>query len=49
MDFNSGKALLEICDRESLPISEVMRKREQFLKETTGEECDRKMKKALDI
>ena len=49
MDFNSGKALLEMCEREKLPISEVMRKREQFLKEITREECDRKMKKALDI
>ena len=35
MDFNSGKALLEMCEREKLPISEVMRKREQFLKEIT--------------
>lgn len=49
MDFNSGKALLEMCERKKLPISEVMRKREQFLKEITREECDRKMKKALDI
>ncbi|MCI6044043.1 L-serine ammonia-lyase, iron-sulfur-dependent, subunit alpha [bacterium] len=49
MDFNSGRSLLEICDREKLPISEVMRRREQFLKEITREECDRKMKKALDI
>ena len=49
MDFNSGRSLLEICDREKMPISEVMRRREQFLKEITREECDRKMKKALDI
>lgn len=49
MDFNSGKSLLELCEKENLPISEIMRRREEFLKDITGEECDRKMKKALDI
>lgn len=49
MDFNSGKALLELCERENQPISEVMRKREQFLKNITREECDAKMKRALEI
>lgn len=49
MDFNSGKALLELCERENLPISEVMRIREQFLKSMTREECDGKMRRALEI
>lgn len=49
MDFNSGKSLLELCEKENLPISEIMRRREEFLKDINGEECDRKMKKALDI
>ena len=49
MDFNSGKALLELCEQENLPISSVMRKREEFLVNMTAEECDQKMHKALDI
>lgn len=49
MDFHSGKALLEICEQKNMPISEVMRRREEFLKDTSEEECDRKMKKALEI
>ncbi len=34
MDFNSGKSLLEICEKEGLPISAIMRKREEFLMST---------------
>lgn len=49
MDFNSGKSLLEICEKEGLPISAVMRKREEFLMDMTSCACDEKMKKALEI
>lgn len=49
MDFTSGKALLEICERERLPISQVMRRREMFLKDMPEAECGRKMRKALEI
>lgn len=49
MDFNSGKSLLEICEKEGLPISAIMRKREEFLMDMTGCDCDKKMKKALEI
>lgn len=49
MDFNSGKSLLEICEKEGLPISAIMRKREEFLMDMTACDCDKKMKKALEI
>lgn len=49
MDFNSGKVLLELCEKEKQPISEIMRRREEFLKDITREACDLKMKRALDI
>lgn len=49
MDFNSGKSLLEICEKEGLPISAIMRKREEFLLDMTACDCDKKMKKALEI
>ncbi|MBS6195980.1 MAG: L-serine ammonia-lyase, iron-sulfur-dependent, subunit alpha [Clostridiales bacterium] len=49
MDFHSGKALLELCEQNNMPISHVMKKREEFLKDVTEEECDRKMRKALEI
>ena len=35
MDFKSAKELLALCRREDLPISEVMRRREVELGETT--------------
>ena len=49
MDFKNGKALLELCESEGLPISEVMKRREQFLKEMTADQVDEKMAKALEI
>lgn len=49
MDFNSGKALLEWCKKEQLPISSIMRRREAEYKEVSLEACDEKMKVALEI
>ena len=49
MDFNSGKALIELCRKEQLPISSIMKKREAKYKEVTEEECDKKMYVALEI
>lgn len=49
MDFKNGKALLELCELEGLLISEVMKRREQFLKEMTADQVDEKMAKALEI
>ena len=33
MDFNSAEKLLELCEQNQLPISEVMRQRECILGE----------------
>ena len=49
MDFKNGKELLELCQRESLPISQVMRRRECVLGETTVDEVERRMTRALEI
>lgn len=49
MDFKNGKELLALCEKEHLPISAVMKKREEFLKEMTEDQVDAKMRKALDI
>lgn len=37
MDFKSAKELLGLCQQHGLPISEVMRRRECELGETTPE------------
>ena len=49
MDFKSASELLALCRRENLPISEVMRRREVELGETTREAVDRRMARALEI
>lgn len=49
MDFKSGAELLQLCRREGLSISQVMRRRECELAETTPEEVERKMARALEI
>ena len=49
MDFKNGKELLELCQRESLPISQVMRRRECVLGETTVDQVERRMTRALEI
>lgn len=49
MDFRSGAELLELCEKESLSISQVMRRREWELGETTPEETQERMIRALEI
>ncbi len=36
MDFKSAKELLDLCEENQLPISEVMRQRECILGEVPG-------------
>ncbi len=49
MDFKNGTELLELCHQESLPISQVMRRRECVLGETTADQVERRMTRALEI
>ena len=49
MDFKNGAELLTLCSSSHLPISEVMKTREIHLAETSAQEIDRKMKRALEI
>ena len=49
MDFNHGTELLKLCEKEKLPISQVMKKREADFSGITQEEVEEKMKKALEI
>lgn len=49
MDFKTGKELLELCRRESLPISEVMRRRETEEGGLARAEAENRMQRALEI
>ena len=49
MDFKTARELLELCEKEQLSISQVMRQRECDLAETTMDEVEHKMHKALAI
>ena len=49
MDFKSGAELLQLCRQENLPISQIMRRRECELAETTPDEVERRMARALEI
>lgn len=49
MDFKSAKELLDLCEENRLPISEVMRRRECTLVETPRDAVDRRMAKAWEI
>lgn len=49
MDFKTAKELLELCRRESLPISEVMRRRETEEGGLTRAEAENRMQRALEI
>lgn len=49
MDFKSAKELLDLCRQEQCPISEVMRRRECALGETTQDVVDHRMARALEI
>ena len=49
MDFKTAKELLELCRRESLPISEVMRRRETEEGGLARAEAENRMQRALEI
>ena len=49
MDFKSAKELLELCRQEQCSISEIMRRRECELGETTRDVVDHRMTRALEI
>ncbi len=49
MDFKSSVELLELCRQTQCPISEVMRRRECELGETTRDQVDHRMTKVLEI
>ena len=49
MDFKSASELLELCEREHLPISQIMRRRECDLAETTMDIVNHRMHQALEI
>ena len=49
MDFKSAKELLELCRQEHCQISEIMRRRECDLGETTRDVVEHRMARALEI
>ena len=49
MDFKSAKELLGLCHENHMAISEVMKRRECTLGETTLEQVQRRMGQVLDI
>ena len=49
MDFKSAKELLDLCEENQLPISEVMRQRECILGEVPRDAVDHRMAKAWKI
>ena len=49
MDFKNASELLALCTQQQLPISEIMRRRECQLSETTRDEVTHRMKRALEI
>ena len=49
MDFKNAKELLELCKAEHQPISEIMRRRECDLGETTTDDVRHRMERALEI
>ncbi len=49
MDFNTAEELLEICEKENKPISEIMRLREIIYGEANADDVDARMKKSLEI
>ena len=49
MEFNHGTELLELCEKNKMPISLVMKKREAEFSGITEEEVEKKMRKAWKI
>ena len=48
-DFKNAEELLALCDEEQKPISEIMRRRECALGETSEEQVQERMARALSI
>ena len=48
MDFKNASELLALCAQQQLPISEIMRRRECELGETTRDEVTHRMAHALE-
>lgn len=49
IDFKNGAELLQLCETNHLPISEVMKARECYLAETLEQELIVRMKRVLEI
>ena len=49
MDFKSANELLNLCEENQLPISEVMRQRECLLGEVPRDSVNHRMGKAWEI
>jgi len=49
MDFRNGRELLELCDKSNQKISEIMKEREISQTESTLDDINYKMSKALEI
>ena len=49
MDFKNASELLALCAQQQLPVSEIMRRRECELGESTRDEVTHRMTHALEI
>lgn len=49
MDFKNGQELLDLCDKENMKISEVMKTREITCGSLTSDEIDQRLKRILTI
>lgn len=49
MDFKNAKELLTLCEKQNLPISEIMRRREIQVGERDADDTAQKMKRVLEI
>ena len=49
MDFKNAAELLLLCEKEKCPISEIMKRRECHLAETTMEDLEARMRRVLAI
>ena len=49
MEFKNANELLALCQQEGCPISEIMRRRECILGETTVDAVTRRMSRVLEI
>ena len=49
MDFISGQTLLDVCEKEKMPISEVMKQREITCGNMPAEEIEKNLQRVLQI